>query len=98
MHALGQPLIVTSPSAVPLRSLEPDGAPGPPPACQVRLDTSATRRNRSTSVKQQTIGAGAGLDYDWSNDRIFVKVPAALTDGRVTLVEDELKPGFHILT
>lgn len=47
-------------------------------------------------MKQQTIGAGAGLDYDWSNDHIFVKTPASLTDGRLTLVEDTLKPGFRL--
>lgn len=37
---------------------------------------------------------GGGMSYDWSLDHVFVKTPDALTDGRVTLVEDTLKPGF----
>lgn len=47
-------------------------------------------------MKQQIIDAGAGQSYDWSSDHIFVKTPAAFTDGRVTVVEDTLKPGFHL--
>ncbi len=47
-------------------------------------------------MKQQIIPAGQGQDYDWANDHIYVKTSAALTDGRVTLVEDTLKPGFHL--
>jgi len=39
---------------------------------------------------------GQGYDYDWSQDHISVKTPAAMTDGRVTVVEDALKPGFHL--
>ena len=39
---------------------------------------------------------GEGIHDDWSQDRISVKTPAALTDGRVTVVEDRLKPGFHL--
>ena len=42
------------------------------------------------------VSAGAGLDYDWANDHLFVKAPMDLTDGRVTLVEDILKPGFDL--
>ncbi len=47
-------------------------------------------------MKQEIIGWGKGQDYDWSNDHIFVKTAAALTNGRVTLVEDTLKPGFYL--
>jgi quercetin dioxygenase-like cupin family protein len=47
-------------------------------------------------MKQKIIGWGQGQDYDWSNDHIFVKTAAALTNGRVTLVEDTLKPGFYL--
>ena len=47
-------------------------------------------------LKQQIIPAGQGQDYDWANDHIYVKTSAALTNGRVTLVEDTLKPGFHL--
>lgn len=39
---------------------------------------------------------GEGTDYDWSNDHVFVKTPLELTAGRVTVVEDTLKPGFHL--
>jgi quercetin dioxygenase-like cupin family protein len=47
-------------------------------------------------MKQQIIGSGQGQDYDWSNDHIFVKAAGTLTDGRVTVVEDSLKPGFYL--
>ncbi len=47
-------------------------------------------------MKQHIVPAGDGPDYDWTNDHIFIKTPAEMTDGRVTLVEDILKPGFHL--
>lgn len=47
-------------------------------------------------MKQQIIAQGQGQDYDWSNDHIFVKTTLDLTGGRVTVVEDTLKPGFHL--
>ena len=39
---------------------------------------------------------GGGNDYDWSNDHVFVKTPASATAGEITIVEDTLKPGFHL--
>ena len=42
------------------------------------------------------VPAGAGPDYDWSADHVYVKTPGAFTDGAVTIVEDTLKPGFHL--
>ncbi len=42
------------------------------------------------------VPAGAGPEFDWEADRVFVKTPAEFTDGRVTVVEDSLKPGFHL--
>ena len=48
-------------------------------------------------MKQQIIGSGQGQEYDWSKDHIFVKTGLDLTAGRVTVVEDKLKPGFHLL-
>jgi quercetin dioxygenase-like cupin family protein len=45
---------------------------------------------------QLVVPAGGGLDYDWSKDHVFVKAPMALSDGRVTVVEDVLKPGFYL--
>jgi quercetin dioxygenase-like cupin family protein len=47
-------------------------------------------------MKQQIIPAGKGKDYDWSKDHVFVKTAFELTDGRVTVVEDTLKPGFDL--
>jgi quercetin dioxygenase-like cupin family protein len=47
-------------------------------------------------MKHQIIGAGQGQDYDWSKDHIYIKTTLDLTEGRVTVVEDTLKPGFHL--
>ncbi len=47
-------------------------------------------------MKQHIVPAGGGPDYDWTNDHVFIKTPMEMTDGRVTLVEDTLKPGFHL--
>ena len=47
-------------------------------------------------MKQHVVPAGGGPDYDWTNDHVFVKTPSEMTDGRATVVEDILKPGFHL--
>jgi quercetin dioxygenase-like cupin family protein len=47
-------------------------------------------------MKQQIILPGQGKSYDWSKDHIFVKSTLDLSDGRLTLVEDRLKPGFSL--
>lgn len=47
-------------------------------------------------MKQQVIPAGGGPDYDWASDHIYVKSGQELSGGRVTVVEDTLKPGFHL--
>jgi quercetin dioxygenase-like cupin family protein len=47
-------------------------------------------------MKQLIIPAGKGQDYDWSNDHVYVKTTVDLTEGRVTVVEDTLKPGFDL--
>lgn len=47
-------------------------------------------------MNQQIVPAGQGQNYDWANDHIFVKATMALSEGRVTLVEDTLKSGFHL--
>lgn len=46
------------------------------------------------AAKQRIIPAGGGDNYDWANDHVYVKAPLEVSDGRVTLVEDTLKPGF----
>ena len=48
------------------------------------------------SRRQQVVLPGQGKSYDWSQDHVFVKAALELSDGRVTLVEDRLKPGFHL--
>ncbi len=45
-------------------------------------------------MDQQIIAAGQGRNYDWSNDNICVKTAQDATGGRMTMVEDTLKPGF----
>ena len=47
-------------------------------------------------MKQQVVEAAGGRDYDWASDHIYIKTAADLTGGRVTVVEDTLKPGFHL--
>jgi quercetin dioxygenase-like cupin family protein len=47
-------------------------------------------------MKQQIIQVGEGTDYDWNSDHVYVKTTVEFTDGRVTVVEDTLKPGFDL--
>ena len=47
-------------------------------------------------MTHSVIRPGEGLHYDWTKDHIVVKTTLSLTDGRVTVVEDTLKPGFHL--
>ena len=47
-------------------------------------------------MKQHVVAPGEGLAYDWSQDHVTVKTPVELTAGRVSVVEDILKPGFHL--
>ncbi len=47
-------------------------------------------------MKQQVVESGGGPDYDWANDHIYVKTTCDHADGRVTVVEDTLKPGFRL--
>lgn len=48
-------------------------------------------------MRQQIILPGEGKSYAWSKDHVFVKSTLELSEGRVTLVEDRLKPGFELL-
>ena len=47
-------------------------------------------------MKQQILLPGHGKSYEWSKDHVLVKASVDLTDGRLTLVEDALKPGFAL--
>ena len=46
--------------------------------------------------KKEVVFPGQGKNYDWANDHVFVKSALELSDGRLTLVEDHLKPGFFL--
>jgi|SRR5208283_91260 len=47
-------------------------------------------------MKQFVLGPGMGPNYDWSMDNMTVKTSRDWADGRVTIVEDRLKAGFHL--
>lgn len=47
-------------------------------------------------MRQQIVLPGQGKGYDWAKDHVFVKSTLDLSDGRLTLVEDRLKPGFFL--
>jgi len=39
---------------------------------------------------------GEGKNFDYSQDHVFIKLPSHETNGELCLVEDILKPGFHL--
>ncbi len=47
-------------------------------------------------MRQQIVLPGHGKSYDWSKDHVVVKAALDLSHGRLTLVEDRLKPGFFL--
>ncbi len=47
-------------------------------------------------MKKEIILPGQGKSYDWASDHVRVKSTLELSDGRLTLVEDLLKPGFFL--
>lgn len=48
------------------------------------------------TMRQKIILPGEGKSYDWAKDHVYVKSTLDLSEGRVTLVEDRLKPGFQL--
>ncbi|MEO1262388.1 MAG: cupin domain-containing protein [Bacteroidota bacterium] len=46
--------------------------------------------------KQNIIKNGEGENYDYSQDHCFVKLSSRDTNGELCLIEDTLKPGFHL--
>lgn len=42
------------------------------------------------------IKKGEGKNYDYSQDHCFIKVSSQQTNGELCMVEDTLKPGFHL--
>ena len=47
-------------------------------------------------MNYEIIQPSQGIEYKWSGDHIFVKTVGNLAEGRVSMVEDTLKPGFHL--
>ena len=47
-------------------------------------------------MRHSVVLPGQGAEYKWESDHVFVKTPIEMTDGRVTVVEDTLEPGFHL--
>lgn len=47
-------------------------------------------------MNYEIIQPGKGIEYEWSSDHIFVKSVGHLAEGRVSMVEDTVKPGFHL--
>ena len=47
-------------------------------------------------MKKEIVLPGQGKSYDWAKDHVFVKSALTLSEGRLTLVEDHLKPGFFL--
>lgn len=39
---------------------------------------------------------GEGQNYDYSQDHCFIKVSSRDTNGELCMVEDTIKPGFHL--
>lgn len=42
------------------------------------------------------IPKGKGENYDYAQDHCFIKVSSRDTNGELCLIEDTLKPGFHL--
>jgi len=47
-------------------------------------------------TSQNYIASGQGENYNYSQDHCFVKVASKDTNGELCLVEDTIKPGFHL--
>lgn len=45
---------------------------------------------------KEIIRKGEGENYNYSQDHCFIKLSSRQTNGELCLVEDTLKPGFHL--
>lgn len=45
---------------------------------------------------QYYIAQGQGENYDYAQDHCFIKLSSRATNGELCLIEDTLKPGFHL--
>lgn len=46
--------------------------------------------------EKECIRQGEGKNYNYSQDHCFVKLSSDKTNGELCMVEDTLKPGFHL--
>ena len=42
------------------------------------------------------VRSGEGKNFDYSQDHCFIKLDSSITQGELSMVEDELKPGFKL--
>ena len=47
-------------------------------------------------ISKQYVASGQGENYDYSQDHCFIKVSSKHTNGELCLIEDTIKPGFHL--
>lgn len=45
---------------------------------------------------QLFVAQGQGENYDYAQDHCFIKLSSRDTNGELCLIEDRLKPGFHL--
>jgi quercetin dioxygenase-like cupin family protein len=45
---------------------------------------------------QQLIRKGKGENYNYSQDHCYIKLSSRQTNGELCIIEDTLKPGFHL--
>jgi len=57
---------------------------------------SVTKMTADNAVEPRFLAAGGGIEYDWGKDHIFVKLTSDETGGALTLIQDNLKPGFNL--
>lgn len=47
-------------------------------------------------ISKEIIRKGEGENYNYSQDHCFIKLSSRHTNGELCMVEDTLKPGFHL--
>ena len=75
-----------------------DDATNPGATQQSEIPKQGSDAELRVGVELQPIlrAAGEGKDYQWGSDHIFVKLSRAETGGSLTLIQDNLKPGFDL--
>lgn len=71
-------------------------------ACSTQPKQADAAQDKTAKQSQQSLAAplhraaGEGKDYEWGKDHIFVKLSSVETGGVLTLIQDNLKPGFDL--